>query len=241
MVLNPKRNSEAVILGGFVCLGLALLGYLVSEGALRFKALERSVTVKGLSEREVPADTAIWPIKFNEAENNLNTLFETIQRKTALVVGFLRESGFASEEISVSAPAIVDRQAQGYADANRIPFRYAGNSTITVYTPKVATVRTTMTRLVNLGKQGVAITGEDYSAKTEFLFSRLNEIKPAMVEEATNNAREVAEKFAQDSQSKLGRIRRASQGQFSIADRDSTTPHIKKVRVVSTVEYYLTD
>ena len=98
-----------------------------------------------------------------------------------------------------------------------------------------------MTRLVELGKQGLAIAGADYEARTQFLFTRLNDIKPDMIEAATRNAREVATRFAQDSDSRLGKIRRASQGQFSIDDRDSNTPHIKKVRVVSTVEYYLSD
>lgn len=98
-----------------------------------------------------------------------------------------------------------------------------------------------MQKLVELGKLGIAITGETYESKTQFLFTKLTEIKPGMIEEATKNAREAAEKFAQDSKSRLGKIKKASQGQFSIEDRDSNTPHIKKVRVVSTVEYYLTD
>ena len=98
-----------------------------------------------------------------------------------------------------------------------------------------------MKNLVELGKQGIAISGQDYNAKTEFLFTKLNEIKPEMVEEATKNAREVAERFAKDSKSRLGKIKRAKQGQFSIKDRDRNTPYIKKVRIVSTVEYYLSD
>ena len=98
-----------------------------------------------------------------------------------------------------------------------------------------------MNSLVDLGKQGIAFAREGYQAQTEFLFTKLNEIKPAMIEEATKNAREVAEKFARDSSSKLGKIKRASQGQFSINNRDNNTPHIKNVRVVSTVEYYLSD
>jgi hypothetical protein len=98
-----------------------------------------------------------------------------------------------------------------------------------------------MNDLAELGKSGIAISGQDYETRTEFLFTNLNEIKPIMIEEATRNAREVAEKFAKDSGSKLGKIKKASQGQFSITDRDSNTPHIKKVRVVSTIEYYLSD
>jgi hypothetical protein len=98
-----------------------------------------------------------------------------------------------------------------------------------------------MKKLFELGKQGIAISGQDYQTKTQFLFTNLNEIKPEMIEEATKNARKVAEKFAKDSDSKLGKIKKARQGQFSINERDSNTPHIKKVRVVSTLEYYLSD
>jgi len=95
--------------------------------------------------------------------------------------------------------------------------------------------------MVDLGKMGVAVSGESYEAKTEFIFSGLNALKPVMIEEATNNARAVAEKFASDSKSRLGKIKSASQGQFTIENRDSNTPYIKKVRVVSTLEYYLAD
>lgn len=239
--MNNKRIIEAFILGALLCIGLALLGYLVSGSIIRFKTLNRTVMVKGLSEREVPANIAIWPIKFNEVSNDLNDLFSTIQRKNSLISEFLKNNGFENEEMSISAPAITDRQTQAYSDPNKIKFRYSGSSTITVYTDKVETVRETMKNLVELGKQGIAISGEEYDSKTEFLFTKLNEIKPEMIEEATKNAREVAEKFAKDSKSELGKIKSARQGQFSINNRDSNTPHIKKVRVVSTLEYYLSD
>lgn len=240
-IMNNKHISEAFVLGALLCIGLALLGYLISGSIVRIKALDRTVTVKGLSEREVPVNIAIWPIKFNEADNDLNSLFSTIQRKNILIAEFLKKNGFKGEEISISAPAIIDRQAQGYVDPNKVKFRYSGSSTITIYTKNVDSVKNTMKNLVELGKQGIAISGQEYNSKTEFLFTKLNEIKPVMVEEATKNAREVAERFAKDSKSRLGKIKRAKQGQFSITDRDSNTPYIKKVRVVSTVEYYLSD
>ena len=94
------------------------------------------------------------------------------------------------------APAILDRQAQGYVDPNKIKFRYTANSIITVYTSKVDSIRETMKKLVQLGKQGIAIGGQDHQTRIEYLFTKLNEIKPEMVEEATKKAREVAEKFA---------------------------------------------
>jgi len=239
--MNSKRIVEAVILGAFLCAGLIGLGLLLGNGALRVKSLDRTVTVKGLSERDVPADIAIWPIVFNEADNDLTALYSTLEKKTAAVVEFLKTNGFADEEISVATPAIVDRKAQNYGDQTRIAFRYSARAAISVYSEKVDAVRNAMNKVVDLGKQGIAIAGDDYQIKTQFLFTRLNDLKPQMIEEATKNARQVAEKFAHDSDSRLGKIRKAQQGQFSITDRDSNTPHIKKVRVVSTVEYYLSD
>jgi hypothetical protein len=112
---------------------------------------------------------------------------------------------------------------------------------VTVYSANVAAVRKLMSRLSELGKQGIVFSGDSFQAQTQYLYTRLNEVKPAMVEEATRQAREVAEKFAADSQSTLGKIRQASQGQFSVEARDQNNPHIMKVRVVSTVEYYLSD
>jgi hypothetical protein len=238
---SGQRSFDAVVLGALICVGLALLGFFASQGVVRLRSLDRVVTVKGLSEREVPADIAIWPIKFSDAGNDLGALYTNIQRKNALVDEFLRNNGFNRDEITMSVPSINDRQAQGYGGSQPSEFRYYGSSIITVYSMQVEVVRQAMSRLVDLGKQGIAISGQEYDARTEFLFTGLNDIKPGMIEEATKNAREVAEKFAADSESRLGKIRTAQQGQFSIYDRDSTTPHIKKVRVVCTITYYLSD
>ena len=239
--MNNKRITEAIVLGAFLCLGLIVLGYLISSSIIRIKGLDRTVTVKGLSEREMPANRAIWPIKFSEADNDLSNLYSVVQQKTELIITFLKKNGFEDKEISILAPAILDRQAQGYLDPNKVKFRYTANSIITVYTSKVDSIRETMKKLVQLGKQGIAIGGQDHQTRIEYLFTKLNEIKPEMVEEATKKAREVAEKFAKDSNSRLGKIKRARQGQFSINNRDSNTPYIKKIRVVSTLEYYLSD
>jgi hypothetical protein len=239
--MNNRNIFGAFLLGAFVCIGLVALGYQLGQAIIHIKSLDRTVTVKGLSEREVPANVAIWPITFQEAGNDLNQLFSTIQKNNERVVLFFENRGFKSEEISVSPPGILDKQAEGYAGTQQIKFRYSGNSTITVYSEKVDDVRKAMNELVELGKQGIAIARSNYQTQTEFLFTKLNEIKPEMIEEATKNAREVAEKFARDSNSRLGKIKTARQGQFSINHRDNNTPHIKNVRVVSTVEYYLSD
>jgi hypothetical protein len=239
-IVEGRKTTEALILGLFICIGLAVLGYSLAASIRHVKSLDRTVTVKGLSEREVEADIAIWPIKFDEASNDLEALSSAIQSKNRAIVRFLEQAGFDESEISYSAPAIVDKQAQGYSPVEA-KFRYSASSTISVYTTSVELVKNTRMRLVELAQQGIAISGQDYQTRTEFIFTGLNDIKPDMVEEATKNAREVAEKFATDSNSRLGKIKKARQGQFSIVDRDSNTPHIKKVRVVSTIEYYLSD
>jgi hypothetical protein len=239
--MNDSNTKGMVILGGFLFAGLVALGLLLGNAAMRVKSLERTVAVKGLSEREVPADIAIWPLTFREASNDLNALFESIQRKNAQIAEFLAEHGIAKEAVTISPPNVTDRHAQAYGDTANIAYRYTGGSTVTVYSTDVEAVRNAMKDVIALGKKGVALSGEDYQNQTQFVFSGLAELKPAMIEEATKNARAVAEKFAADSASRLGKIRSASQGQFSIENRDSTTPHIKKVRVVSTVEYYLAD
>lgn len=236
--MGNNRLAAALVLA----LGMVAAAWLLADGLIRFKQFERSVEVKGLAEREVPADTAIWPIVFSEADADLARLYQTLQSKNAVIIAFLEEQGFKPEEISVSAPSINDRQAQDYGNAelaNRL--RYTGKSVITVYTRQVDRVLQAMPKLSVLGEQGIALSRGDYDTRPRFLFTGLNALKPEMIEEATRNARLAADKFAKDSDSSLGKIKRASQGQFSIEDRDASTAHIKKVRVVSTVDYFLAD
>ena len=236
-----KKYSETIISGAILSLGIIILGYLISSSIIRIKEMDRTVIVKGLSEREAPANIAILPIKFSEAGNDLNKVISAVQRKNTHILQFLKKNNFNEDEITISAPSIIDRHAQEYFDPTKVKFRYSARSTITVYTDKVGKVIETMKKLVELGKRGIAISSQDYQTRIEFIFNNLNNIKPKMIEEATKNARQVALKFAKDSNSKLGKIKNARQGQFSISNRDSNTPHIKKIRVVSTIEYYLSD
>lgn len=239
--MQRTGTISAAIIGGCLLLGLIGLGYQLSGAALDYKQMDRAVTVKGLSEREYPADIVIWPIQFTEAGNDLERLYAAIDQSTARIRAFLEEQGVAGADISITAPAITDRFAQPYASREEGQFRYTAVQTVTVYSAEVDKVRGLMPSLSTLGKQGIVFTGGSYEAQVEYLFTRLNDVKPEMVEEATRKAREVAEKFAADSDSQLGKIRRASQGQFSISPRDTNNPQIKQVRVVSTVEYYLSD
>ncbi len=239
--MEEKSKLSSFILGVCIFLGLAVMGHLLGSAAIEVKEYERTVTAKGLSEREYPADIVIWPIQFSEAANDITDLYDSIDSSTLKIQKFLRDSGIKVEEISFASPSITDKSAQQYGDNNQAKFRYIAQQTVTVYSNNVTVVRDLMSRLTDLGKQGIVFAGDSYQMKTEYIFTRLNEIKPEMIEEATRNAREVAMKFAADSASKLGKIKTASQGQFSIEPRDNNNPHIKKVRVVSTVAYYLSD
>lgn len=239
--MSENRHGNAFLLGLFIFLGLSALGYLLGQAAIEYRLYDRSVTVKGLSEREYPADIVIWPIQFNTASNDLKQLYDTIESTGADIKSFLVERGIAESEITFSSPAITDKIAQQYGNSRTPEFRYSGFQTVTVYSKNIAAVHSVMSSLSELGKKGIVFIGSGYDSQTEYLFTRLNEVKPEMIEEATRKARYVAEKFAADSDSQLGKIKKASQGQFSIYPRDRNNPHIKKVRVVATVQYYLSD
>ncbi len=240
MQQSQSPANQAFILGFFIFLGLASLGFFITQATLDFKSFERSVRVKGLSEREYPADIVIWPIQFVAADNKLTRLYDTIEKNNAKIRAFLLLNGITDEEISFSPPMIMDRVANQYGP-QRAEFRYSATQTVTVYSKQVKKVRSLMNKLSELGKQGIAFTAGDYQSQVSYLFTRLNQVKPAMIAEATTKAREVAQKFAEDSNSRLGKIKTASQGRFSISPRDQNNPHIKKIRVVSTIEYYLSD
>jgi hypothetical protein len=239
--MNQANRVNALIMGAAIFLGLTGLGYLLGKAAIQVKQYERSVTVKGLSEREVPADTVIWPIVYTDAGNDLGALYTSIDASKKKIGEFLLSRGIEAGEISYSLPAVTDKSAQQYGGAQKPEFRYAAVQTVTVYSRRVDLIRKAMGELAELGKSGIVFSGGDYQNQIEYLFTGLNDIKPEMIQEATAKAREVATKFAQDSNSRLGKIKRASQGQFSINPRDKNNPHLKKIRVVSTVEYYLSD
>ncbi len=238
----PELNKHSsIVLGLCLVIGLSSLGYLLGDAAIKFKEYERTVTVKGLSEREYKADIVIWPIQFSAASNDLEKMYKSIDSSTEKIQSFLETAGIEVSEISYSSPAITDKSAQQYGSQPKAEFRYTAFQTVTVYSENIEIVRNVMERMSELGKQGIVFTGGNYQSQTEYIFTRLNEVKPEMIEEATRKAREVAVKFATDSKSTLGKIRKASQGQFSISARDKNNPQIKKVRVVSTVAYYLSD
>lgn len=220
--------------------GIFFGGLAIGNALTDFKSADRCVSVRGLAEREVKADNVIWPLVYKETGNYLGAIYDNIKTKNGIIIDFLKREGLSDSEIFVSAPEIIDMEAERY-QSNVPDYRYNVTSVITVSSDKVDLVRDLMSRQVDLLKKGVAITGGDYRYNVVFSFNGLNDIKPAMIEEATKNAREAAEKFALDSNSKLGKIKNATQGLFSISDRDSNTPYIKEVRVVTSINYFLED
>ena len=237
--MDTRSVTASVILAVGIAGGFALLGSNISSGIESFVNRDRIVTVKGLSERQVKADRVIWPVGFRELGDDLQDVYGRIEKRKDQVVAFLKEAGLTDAEIEVASPQVTDAQAEMYAN-QKSRYRYSMTQTVTVSSDKVDLVRDLLVRQSDLIKAGVTLVG-DYSWRTSFQFTGLNTVKPTMIEEATKNARASAEKFAQDSGSSLGKIRRANQGQFSITDRDSNTPYIKSVRVVTTVEYFLKD
>jgi hypothetical protein len=235
------ESKSSWVTGVGILLGLCLLGLILGKAAIEVKEFERTVTVKGLAEQEVLADVVIWPIQYTEASNSLEGIYADLEKSEEKVKSFLKNYGVSEDEITISTPFVTDKSAQQYGGSNNTQFRYVATQTVTVYSENVLEIRKLKTQLPELGKQGVALTGNEYQVRTEYLFTRLNEIKPDMIEASTNEARKAAQKFAEDSNSKLGKIKTAYQGQFSISNRDKNNTHIKKVRVVSTVVYYLDD
>lgn len=225
---------------GILAVGMLLLGLCLRSALTGFKDRDRLVTVKGLAEVEVPANKVTWPLMFKDLGDDLPQLYNRISEKNQTIVAFLKARGITDKEITINAPDIIDMAAERY-NTNPAPFRYNITSVITVTTSQVDKVRRLIEQQVDLLKQGIALTGGDYRYNVVYDYTDLNKIKPKMIEDATKNAREAAEKFAKDSDSKLGKIKEARQGQFTITDRDANTPYIKSVRVVTSVDYYLED
>lgn len=219
-----------------IIIGFALLGYFISSGLKSIANQDQYVTVKGLAEREVMANKVVWPLPYKCVSNDMNQLYKEVERNSRTITAFLNDNGITDEEIVVSVPVVTDRLAQSYTPDN-IKYRYQAEAVITVTSSKVEKIIELMKQQITLLEQGVVV-GSEYGYETRFEFTDLNSIKPEMVEEATRNARAVAQKFANDSGSELGKIKQASQGQFSISS-DETTPQIKNIRVVTTVKYSL--
>ncbi|MGF1628434.1 MAG: SIMPL domain-containing protein [Kiloniellaceae bacterium] len=235
--------AAAVVLA----VAVALAGWFVGHGFLEGRKGDRYVTVKGLAEREVNADLAIWPLRFVATGNDLTEVQRKIVADGTLVGDFLAANGFAAEAFESRDLQVVDRLAQQYQQG-QVESRFIIAQTITLRTDDVDRVAGLIGRLGELVASGLVLSDDNqWNAGPTYVFTGLNDLKPAMIAEATASARAGAEQFAADSGSRVGGIRRANQGVFQILPRDDIpgaqeqkSVH-KTLRVVSTIEYNLED
>lgn len=233
------NNAMKITMALVIALGLLALGLCIRSGLRAIPDSQRTVDVRGLATREVPANRVTWPIVFKQVGNDLPAVYEQVSSTNDAIVKYLKDNGISDSDISISAPSMTDLTTDRY-NTQPLPYNYSVQSVVTVSSDKVDKVRELINRQGELLRRGIAIQS-DYSYPITYEYTELNSIKPEMIAEATKNAREAANKFAEDSESKLGKIKSAYQGQFSIEDRDNYTPYIKTVRVVTTLTYFLED
>jgi uncharacterized protein len=231
----------AVLLG----LGVAAAGWLVAEGVRDWRTAERLVTVRGLAEREVEADLALWPLRLVATSDDLETAQAELARAEGVVMAFMADGGIADEAIEVQGIEVTDLLAQAYR-SGPVESRYIVGLSLMVRSDDVDRIKTLSQEVGRLVEAGVVLTSEGMRGPF-YLFTRLNDVKPEMIAEATRSAREAADRFAADSQSRITGIHRASQGLFQILPRDNAPGQsqelqlFKTVRVVTTVDYRLGD
>lgn len=237
------RTLAAIFVSIIMAVGIAVSGSYIQDGLINLRSSDRFVTVKGLAEQDVKSDLAVWPIQFKVAGDDLSATQQELKRQEQVIRAFMQKYGIGADEITVQQIQVSDALANQYRPDN-IGSRYTIDATIGVRTNNVDAVATAAQHIGDLVADGVLL---GYGVLPQFSFTKLNDIKPQMVADATANAREAAQQFANDSGAKVGAIRSASQGYFSISARDdvqtmpSSASLYKKVRVVSTVDYYLHD
>lgn len=238
------RNWLALLV---LALAIAAAGWLIGNGFREGRRSDRFVTVKGVSERPARADLALWPIRFVSVGNDLSQVQRESESARQKVERFLAEAGIAKDGIRIHSIDVTDLQAQAYR-SGPVENRFIIAQTMMIRTTDVERVAATSQRLMELVDAGVVLNNQGGPSQgPSYLFTNLNDIKPGMIAEATQRAREAAEQFAADSKSRLAGIRRANQGLFQILPRDNVpgaqeqSQIDKTVRVVSTVEYRLED
>jgi hypothetical protein len=231
--------TKNIIAAFLLAIGVALSGFFISNGFVLGKKADRTVTVKGLAEQVVKADEGIWRIYFAYASDDLAELYRGVADAQQNITQFLQDQGFGVDEVSIQPISITDKES-GYYGSNDNAKRFVAEGGMTLRTAKVDQVNRAVQQTGQLVQQGVLIR----RSEVVFNFTSLNDIKPAMLDDATVNAQAAAATFAENSQSQLGKIRNASQGLFTIDDATTGggaygADIMKKVRVVTTVQYYL--
>jgi uncharacterized protein len=242
---NRHINMGLVIAAGLLAVGIAAGGWFTGNALVKGREADRVVTVKGVAEKEVEADLALWPIQFVVAEDDLKVAQTRIGDSARKVGGFLVRHGIDAAQVGLRDLNVTDTQANRYGGQNAAR-RYVISQTIMVRSTAPDTVFQASQKIGELVDEGIVLSSDGpMSGGPTFLFTKLNDVKPAMIAEATANARHSAEQFAKDAHSTLGGIRRANQGLFVILPRDQASgvqeekQRTKIVRVVTTVDYLL--
>jgi uncharacterized protein len=251
---NANERGGTTLLGLLIALGLIIGGWILGVEIKNTRLADRYVTVKGLVERNVKSDLAIWPLSYKEAGDDLTALYAKTEADKKVILDFLQQQTIQPNEIELGVIRVVDTQANEYGGGQRAPHRYIVEQQITVRTARVDVVASAAQKTMQLLQKGIVLGGNPGQGLA-YKFTALNSIKPDMITEATRNARAAADRFASDSGSKVGAIRQANQGVFSILPADqgaagepgeagemaygADASLMKTVRVVTTVQYYL--
>jgi uncharacterized protein len=233
---GDNRTLVLLIAAGVLALGMVVGGYLLGNGLVRARHADRSVTVRGLAERDVQADLAVWTLNYSKQGTDLATVQAAIERDTQAIGRFFAALGFPADALKPAGAGVNQFYNNGVETITI-------NQRLQLRTTDIARAQQAVARQFDLVRQGVLL--QEGSGMT-YSFTRLNDIKPEMVAAATRDARAAAEQFAKDSATSVGDIKSATQGYFSIEARDgeqagfgvADTPN-KKVRVVTTVDFYL--
>lgn len=216
---------------------ILLAALIVAGGMSQIARQQRTVTVRGLAERDVPADMAIYPLTFSVGSNDLSQLQADILSKIEIVKAYLQEKGLSEADYTIKSADITDNSVNPWL-TEKGRYTYLAKQVILVRSSNVEAVMAAQASSLDLAGKGIAVS-QDYDSMISFEFTKLNDIKPEMIAEATQNAREVAEQFARDSHSKVGKISQATQGYFTIENAAQGLEQVKHVRVVTSIVYLL--
>ena len=240
--MEKHKQLSIIIIGICVSISLLFVGFFIYKGLKTFSDKERVVSVRGLSEMIVDSDYANLKIKYTEGDNDMQSLLNKIENNNNKIVSFIKSNGLTDSEINLGVPVIKDKKNTEYNNNySSNSLRYYCEETITIQSNKVENVRKIELSQFDLYKQGITLSQSsyEYEGDSKYTFTKLNDIKPKMIEESTNNARIAGEQFSKNSKSKLGGIKSAYQGQFEITPTEN--PLKLKVRVVSSISYFLND
>lgn len=222
----------------FLGICLVIASIVISLGFSSINPKEASVSVRGLAQREVNADLAVWQLSFGLGDNNLENLQKSIKEKSEIVSLYLKDKGLNERDFSVLSPSITNNLLDPYINQEKMQYIYIAKLNFLIRTDKISAVKKANEGLLEIVDKGIAIK-QDYENKINYEFTKLNDIKPEMIALATKNARKAAEQFAKDSNSNLGKIKHATQGLFSIENAATGLEERKIVRVVTQIQYLL--